>query len=263
MRLSQSTPALLEHAVPMPTSHATATVADQACHIIRNWIVAGAYPAGSLLPSQRELCIQLGVSRTSLREALSTLQGMGLVVVRPGKGMYVAQPPLRANSPNLADPLSPPAEAAPTPWRFADTCALADVYQLRFVLEGFAARLAALVIQPDDLTQLRENLAHMQQCIDADDLTRASQLDFAFHLHIATLSGNRAMADVLRASGEVIRESQRLPFYQRAARGATGTEHAAIIDALAQGHAELAQQAMGRHIVQAAQRAGVHFPAAL
>jgi len=228
----------------MPTP--TAAVAEHASQVIRQRIAQGAYPVGSLLPSQRELSEQLGVSRTSLREALSTLQGMGLVLARPGKGVYVTQPP------------SPQAEALP--WRFAKTCALADVYQLRFVLEGFAARLAAVAIQPSDIEWLRSNLAQMERALHADDLAQAGQLDFAFHLHIATLSGNGALADVLRASSEVMQESQRLPFYRRAARGTTGQEHAAIIGALAQGRPDASQQAMTTHIIQAAQRAGVHFP---
>src|SRR5256885_12824785 len=57
-----------------------------------------------------------------------------------------------------------------------------------------------------------------------------------------------------------MQESQPLPYYKRGARHATAEEHAAIIEALSQGRPELAQQAMATHIVQAAQRAGVHFP---
>ncbi|CAB5658635.1 L-lactate utilization operon repressor [Delftia tsuruhatensis] len=225
---------------------ASTAVAGNAARVIRGWIDSGVYPVGSLLPSQRDLSEQLGISRTSLREALSTLQGLGLVVARPGKGMYVTEAPE-----------APPAGEA---WRFADSHALTDVYQLRYALEGFAARLAALVVQPEDVAALEANLQTMQQSIELADFAQASRLDFEFHLLIATISGNHAIADVLRGSGEVMQESQRLPFYKRGARHATSEEHAAIIDALSQGRPELAQQAMATHIVQAAQRAGVHFP---
>jgi len=220
-------------------------VASHAARLIREWIETGVYPVGALLPSQRDLSERLGISRTSLREALSTLQGLGLVVARPGKGVYVTEAPE-----------APASEA----WRFADSHALTDVYQLRYVLEGFATRLAALVVQPEDLAALQANLQALQRCIEAADFLQASRLDFDFHLQIATISGNHAIADVLRGSGEVMQESQRLPFYKRGARHATCEEHAAIIAALAEGRPELAQQAMAAHIVQAAQRAGVHFP---
>ena len=223
-------------------------VATQAAQTIQQWIAQGLYPAGAMLPSQRELAEQLAVSRTSLREALSTLQGVGLVVSRPGKGMYVVDAP------------AGPATPAPGGWRFAATHSLTDVYQLRFALETFAAGMAALVVQPDELQALRENLAALRACVDAEDLTQAGQLDYEFHTQIVAISGNRAIAEVLHNSGEVMQESQRLPFYKRGARHATCDEHEAIIAALASGRSAQAEQAMARHIVQAAQRAGVHFP---
>ncbi|QNN58883.1 FadR family transcriptional regulator [Diaphorobacter ruginosibacter] len=229
---------------PASTGSAQA-VAGNTARVIREWIESGVYPVGSLLPSQRELSDRLGVSRTSLREALSTLQGLGLVMSRPGKGVYVTQ--------------APEVQGAEV-WRFADSHALTDVYQLRYVLEGFAARLASLVIEPEDLRLLRTNWQAMTQHIENGDFAHASQLDFEFHLQIAMISGNKAMAEILRNSGDVMQESQRLPYYKRGARHATCEEHAAIIDGLESGRADAAQQAMTTHIIQAAQRAGVHFP---
>jgi GntR family transcriptional repressor for pyruvate dehydrogenase complex len=225
-------------------------VATQAAHTIQQWIAQGHYPAGAALPSQRELAERLEISRTSLREALSTLQGQGLIVSRPGKGIYVVDTSIQA-------------AAAPRPWRFAATHSLTDVYQLRFALEQFSARLAAMVIEDDDLKGLRANLDALATAIEAGDLGTAARLDFEFHIQIINISGNRAIAEVLHNSAEVMQESQRLPFYQRAARRATVDEHAAIIDALAARDPAAAQAAMARHIVQAAQRAGVHFPTGL
>ncbi|MGO4815281.1 FadR/GntR family transcriptional regulator [Cupriavidus sp. 2MCAB6] len=225
----------------------TATaISANAATLIREWIEGGKYPAGSLLPSQRDLAEQLGISRTSLREALSTLQGLGLVVSRPGKGVYVA-----------ADAT----DGAPPQWRFSKSHSLTDIYQLRFALESFTVGLAAAALLPEDVGALRENAEAMRACIDASDFTQAARLDFEFHMRIIAIAGNRAIADILRNSTDVMQESQRLPFYQRGSRHATYTEHCAIIDALAAGDASLAQRAMSDHIVRAAQRAGVHFPA--
>ncbi|GAB7546639.1 FadR/GntR family transcriptional regulator [Cupriavidus sp. 8B] len=224
----------------------TATaISANAANLIREWIEGGKYPAGSLLPSQRDLSEQLGISRTSLREALSTLQGLGLVVSRPGKGVYVADA----------------GDGTPPPWRFSKSHSLTDIYQLRFALEGFTVGLAAAALLPEDIDALRENTEAMRGCIDASDFTQAARLDFDFHMRIIAIAGNRAIADILRNSTDVMQESQRLPFYQRGSRHATYTEHCAIIEALAAGDASLAQRAMSDHIVRAAQRAGVHFPA--
>ncbi len=230
---------------------ASPAVAATAARLIQQRIADGTYAAGGLLPSQRDLAEQLGISRTSLREALSTLQGTGLVIPRPGKGMYVAE-----------DGGQQAPSASPA-WKFATSHSLQDVYQLRFAVENFTARLACLVIEADDLAALRTNAQAMRTCIDAGDFTQATQLDFDFHMQIIGIAGNQAIAEILRNSAEVMQESQRLPFYKRGARHATYDEHMAIIEALAQGNPALAQQAMTQHIVQAAQRAGVHFPTGL
>jgi GntR family transcriptional repressor for pyruvate dehydrogenase complex len=104
------------------------TVTDAAIATIRERIEAGVYPVGSLLPAQRQLSEELAISRASLREALSTLEALGLLMIRPGKGVYVE---------------SAQATAAQS-WRFAEQSSLPDTYQMRFALEGFIARMAAL-----------------------------------------------------------------------------------------------------------------------
>ena len=97
------------------------TVTDAAIATIRERIETSVYPVGSLLPAQRQLSEELAISRASLREALSTLEALGMLNIRPGKGVYV-------NS----------AEAAGAhAWRFADQASLPDTYQMRFALEGF------------------------------------------------------------------------------------------------------------------------------
>jgi len=64
-------------------------VADEAVVQLTNLILGGAYPAGSKLPAERELAQQMGINRTSLREALRKLETMGLINIRPGDGVFV------------------------------------------------------------------------------------------------------------------------------------------------------------------------------
>lgn len=64
-------------------------VTDQAVEIIHERIQNGIYPVGSALPSQRELSSELGISRASLREALTRLAALGLLNIMAGKGAYV------------------------------------------------------------------------------------------------------------------------------------------------------------------------------
>ena len=220
------------------------TVTDAAIATIRERIETMVYPVGSLLPAQRQLSEELAISRASLREALSTLEALGMLNIRPGKGVYV-------NS----------AEAAGAhAWRFADQASLPDTYQMRFALEGFVARLAAPAIGDADIVWLQDNLDSLQGALTCAELDEAAQLDFAFHMRIVSLAGNTAIESILRGSADIMKESQRLPFYRRELVLSTYHEHLAIVEALKARDSEHAGRAIEAHIVNAAQRAGVHFP---
>ncbi|MDR5834803.1 FCD domain-containing protein [Caballeronia sp. LZ034LL] len=220
------------------------TVTDAAIATIRERIESSVYPVGSLLPAQRQLSEELAISRASLREALSTLEALGMLHIRPGKGVYVSS-----------------TQASNThPWRFADQASLPDTYQMRFALEGFVARLAAHSIGDADVDWLDDNLASLHGALTEAALEEAAQLDFAFHMRIVSLAGNAAIESILRGSADIMKESQRLPFYRRELVLSTYHEHAAIIEALKARDGEAAGEAIEGHIVNAAQRAGVHFP---
>lgn len=220
------------------------TVTDAAIATIRERIESSVYPVGSLLPAQRQLSDELAISRASLREALSTLEALGMLHIRPGKGVYV----------NSAQASTSHA------WRFADQASLPDTYQMRFALEGFVARLAAHSIGDMDIDWLQDNLDSLQGALINAELEEAAQLDFAFHMRIVSLAGNAAIESILRGSAEIMKESQRLPFYRRELVLSTYHEHSAIVEALKARDGESAGRAIETHIVNAAQRAGVHFP---
>ncbi len=220
------------------------TVTEAAISTIRERIQQGIYPVGSLLPAQRQLSEELEISRASLREALSTLEALGLVTIRAGKGVYVSR-----------------ARAARTQrWRFADQVSLPDTYQMRYALEGFVARLAALAVGDEDLSALDENVEALRVALVEGDFETAAALDFEFHMRIVALAGNSAIESILRNSAEIMQESQRLPFYQRELALSTHREHTAIVEALRRRDANRTGRAIEAHIVAAAQRAGVYFP---
>ena len=220
------------------------TVTDAAIATIRERIEAGVYPVGSLLPAQRQLSEELAISRASLREALSTLEALGLLMIRPGKGVYVE---------------SAQATAAQS-WRFAEQSSLPDTYQMRFALEGFIARMAALAVSDSDLAWFEDNIAAMQTALACDELDEAARLDYDFHMRIVSITGNAAIESILSSAAEIMKESQRMPFYRRELVLSTYTEHRAILDALKARDSAVAGKAIETHISNAAQRAGVYFP---
>ena len=96
---------------------------------IQSMILEGTLKPGDRLPAQRELSEQFGISRASLREALSVLETLGLVRVEVGRGVFV---------------LGPGGDAPPqAKWRFADRYSPLEVYETRLMLEPRAAGMAA------------------------------------------------------------------------------------------------------------------------
>jgi GntR family transcriptional repressor for pyruvate dehydrogenase complex len=94
-------------------------VPEVALQAIRKLITEQGFGAGDALPSQRDLALQLGVSRASLREALSSLSALGVVSIQPGKGVFVQAPFLNCRA----------ATSAPG-WPFAAQASPLDIFSI-------------------------------------------------------------------------------------------------------------------------------------
>ncbi|HWV08532.1 MAG TPA: FadR/GntR family transcriptional regulator [Pseudomonas sp.] len=220
-------------------------VPEYALQAIRKLIDEEGYGPGDALPSQRDLAERLGVSRTSLREALSSLSALGLISVQAGKGVFVQN-----------------ASGAPAngfAWPFAAQVSAADTFQMRFAMEGFACGLAAATLTAPELDALQDNVEQMRLELRAGDFERASQLDFEFHQRILQAAGNQAMLGILATRVDIFLESQKLPFVRPERAMETWQEHRKILKALARHAAGPAQKAMQQHIRAAASRTGIAF----
>ena len=222
-------------------------VPEYAIQAIRQLIDEQGYRPGDALPSQRDLAERLGVSRASLREALSSLSALGLVSVQPGKGVFVQE---RAQ---------PQVAAAGFAWPFAAQVSAADTFQLRFALEGFASGLAAATLTAGELDALHDNVEQMRLALRGGDFDSASRLDFEFHRRILQASGNQAMLGLVSSSADIFLESQKLPFSRPERAMETWQEHRKILKALGRHAAGPAQKAMQQHIRGAASRTGIAF----
>lgn len=221
---------------------APCAVPEYALQAIRKLIADEDYRPGDALPSQRDLAERLGVSRTSLREALSSLSALGMVSVQPGKGVFVQA-------------------AAPTgfAWPFAEQVSAADTFQLRFALEGFACGLAAATLTAAELDALQDNVEQMRLELRGGDFDSASRLDFDFHRRILLASGNQAMCGIVTSRADIFLESQKLPFIRPERAMETWQEHRKILKALGRHASGPAQKAMQQHIRAAALRTGIAF----
>lgn len=221
---------------PSSRSPVSRSVSDH----LQQMILRGGLKPGDQLPSQRELAQQLGVSRPSLREALTMLETMGLVTIRVGSGVYVASTEDRA-------PL----------WRFSDRGTPRDVYEARYGLESFAARLAAQAIDDAGIARLTRCVEEMRLAFHNQDISTMAATDARFHDLVFELSGNPVLAGMYRPVRELMVETQRLPMIRWTRLEDTLREHEVLLTHIAAKNAAAAEAAMRDHIRASARRFGI------
>lgn len=219
------------------------SISNVAAQNLQRLISDRTYPAGSMLPSQRDLSERLGISRTSLREAISMLEALGLVRSHPGKGVYVTAGQTREAGDLPANPASMRPEA---------------IFQFRFVLEPAAASMVAADISLD-LTTLHEIQRSLEGALHAMDLVMAADHDMEFHRCIARLSANEVFISVLHQMESQVAYSLQLPFANPQSIWETADEHLAVIQAISSHDPKVAKQTMQTHLLRAAARVGIRF----
>lgn len=207
---------------------------------------SGAFPPGSRLPPQRRLADELGVSRASLREALSILGTMGVIRVEHGRGTFVAPDGTVEEEPGAA-----------ADWRFSARFPPLEVYQFRLVFEPRAAALAALNVTADEIGELETINRRFDAATRDLDLVGCAALDFAFHERIMVYSRNRLLANLYRSQRAVLLESQRLPLARRNRLFEPISEHERLLKALKMHDPEGSSYYMRVHIARAADRVGL------
>jgi len=215
---------------------------------IQKMIRDGVYAPDTRLPSQRVLAEELQVSRASVREALLTLETLGLLVTLPSRGTYVIGPGIRAEA------------STPDPDVLGRD--LSHVFETRAVLEGALAEGAARAMTDTLLTQIRE--AHQRFCSSwqAEDLVGHVEADLTFHRLIAEACPNPLLRQIYISVLDKLTESQRRPIPMTDAdrMAASIREHEKLIEALAARDGKLASKAMKIHVAATALCAGVHLP---
>jgi DNA-binding GntR family transcriptional regulator len=195
-------------------------LSDQVTTLLRSRIYSGEYK-----PNQRllelDLCAELGISRSPLREALLRLHRDGLVELRPRRGASVAS--------------------------FSQDD-IREIAELRAALEGLAAREAAARQDEADLTRLRHHLEDMQRAADRGDAVAAAVAHIEFHRSIGRASG---MARLVGFLDQLAVQSVALHGYAELTAPELlqlTASHAPLIDVIAGGDCDAAEGAVVAHI---------------
>jgi GntR family transcriptional repressor for pyruvate dehydrogenase complex len=203
-------------------------------------ILRGILRPGERLPAERELAEKLGVSRPSLREAISALQDRGLLTARPGAGVFVADVLGSAFSPALIQLFAAHDEA------------VQDYLSFRRDMEGLAAERAARLGSDTDLRVIDTIFGKMEAAHSKRNTEDEAALDAQFHLSIIEASHNIIMLHMMRSMYDLLRQgvfyNRRVMFKQRTKRGDLLEQHRAINSALQARDPSGARRAVEDHL---------------
>lgn len=156
----------------------SSTVVQQIIDKITQSLIKGELKPGDRLPPEPELAIQLGVSRTSLREALKTLGGLGVLVARKRGGTFIAT----SGSQSMIDPLIFNL--------IIEKGSKEDLFELRVLLEVDAIELVIKKATPEDLDLLAVELDKFEKTIPSGNQELMAELDLQFHLRLLQITKN-------------------------------------------------------------------------
>ena len=200
---------------------------------IESLLEKGELRPGDQLPPERALAEQFQVSRASVREALRTLELLGVVETRAGGGTFVRQ-------------VAPDDLVRPLHSLIARGHSIPDVIEFRGLIEPALAALAATRISDAQLAELREIIAAQERKVAAGE-TYVEE-DTRFHEVIGDAAKNELLTTMLAVIWDVLRAS-REQWLQTNQRAHTSLDaHRRILDALSRRDAEAARTASAQHI---------------
>lgn len=204
----------------LPQLGSPASLTALAYEAIRAAITDRKLPAGSKL-SVPELASRLKVSRTPIKEALARLEREELVSTIPNRGAFVS---------------------------FLGADDVREVYQLREMLEGLVARLAAEKVDAPAILTLKGLVRAQEKALRADDLPTIIKTDMEFHRRLRELAGNRRLDALLQNLQDQVRIVFATSITIPGRRQKAIAEHREILEAIERADPEAAERAARGHI---------------
>ena len=216
-----------------PLSRTTLTTAAFE-QLISN-VVNGTWKTGERLPPERDLCQQLGIARTSLREALKAMELIGMLNSKVGDGTFVCP-----RSEFLSRPMI---------WSLMgiEKAELHDVMEARLIMEESSAGLAAERATNAQIEDINKAVQAMRDAIARDE--PVLEADMQFHLAISNAAGNPLLTNSLVMLRNLIRQGM---FYKHLLPGISPKivkAHATVYNAIKRRDVQGAKTAMKDHLL--------------
>jgi GntR family transcriptional repressor for pyruvate dehydrogenase complex len=214
-------------------------VFEEIVQFLTSEIEAGRLRPGDRLKPERELAVQLGVSRGSLREALKALEMLDVVELRHGLGIYITLPQPEVLSKIFGTLLSmQPSQAA-------------DIMDARIALECHAARVASRNASARDLTRIRRALDKMVHAAASGTGQDGADADHEFHTAIVESTGNATLIFLYSAITGLLKRGHHERWMSMFSReeywAALNRAHSGIVDAIAARNPDSAAELMAQH----------------
>lgn len=208
------------------------TLTTQVTRQLESMIMESHLRPGDRLPSERELALEYGVSRTVVREAVRALVAKNLLEVQPGSGTVVRRPTVATVARSMALLLRVG----------QDQIDYGKLHEVRRTLEVELVALAAERRTEADLALIERLLAETPSTWDDQD--RFAEHDLAFHNALAAAAHNEIFLFVLNSLAEMMLEVRRLAYTVPGLPQQAQQFHRVIADCIRHGDAQGAQQAM-------------------
>ena len=215
----------------------TSRLYEQIVQQIEDSILKGTLKAGDQLPSERDLALNFGVSRTAVREAVKALHEKGLVEAYSGRGTFITNGTSQAvtQSINLM-------------MKFDQAEGSENLAQVRQILEPEIAALAATRIQEPQLALMREAFSTMNSALKDPDAYIEADLDF--HLALAEAAENPLILSLLDSIVGLLREQRLKIFFHESGPERGQYHHARILEAIEKRDPDASRAAMRDHLRQ-------------
>lgn len=212
---------------------------------LRRGIAGGDFGPSDRLPPERLLAGQLGVSRGVLREALSSLEALGLVEARGAAGRFVASGEAGRS------------QAMVAAWLHQHARELLEIDEIRSMVEGHAIRSLSDWDALDAARRAAEIVRRQEEALARDDVVAAAEADADFHRLLCSYSQNAALRSLAEGLVETSRRGALAVYSLPEAARRSIAQHVGIVDALVAGDPSRAAELARSHMVDVARRYAV------
>ena len=213
----------------------TVRLSDQVIEALKEVIAEDGFAPGDKFYSENELTRKLGVSRSSIREAIRILEVTGVVTVKHGKGIFIA------------DPMKKELEAFQE-WLRTHETSILEHFEVRLMIDPKAAAVAAEKADDEDIRQLEKACGNFATLFQDGNTPALIKCDEEFHLAMAKSTKNRTLYYLMKTMTNSLPEGWITSLHIPGRSEKTIDEHRVVVQAIRNRDPVGAEKAMKIHL---------------